>query len=413
MASSPRYVAVGAVIAGVSGYLVILIAARVLGPADYVGFSVFWSALYVLIGVLFGIQQETTRALRDALVRPAAQQPPAAGPRLVTLTLGLGGAAAVAGAATTPLWGPSVLGDRWPVLAVMIALAAVLAAAQFTVTGVLGAVGDWRGFATVVGLEGILRLAAFALVAWLIGGIEAMAWATIVVFAAASIWVFRPGGTRRRLLSPLGAPVSSSLSRFGKAMIAAGASGILINGFPAVLTALSPDVNASRLGVLILLVTLTRAPLLVPLTAFSGVLVAHFVDRRGDRGALIRPLGAVAVASLALGALAALIGPPLLPVVFGADYTTDALTVGALTVACGGLAAITVTGASALAADRHTAYVAGWLVALAACVVLLLVLPLEIEWRVVIALLGAPLVGMLPHVMRRRRIEPRPGPGVR
>lgn len=34
---------------------------------------------------------------------------------------------------------------------------------------------------------------------------------------------------------------------------------------------------------IILAVTLTRAPLLVPLTAMQGNLIAHFVDERSDR----------------------------------------------------------------------------------------------------------------------------------
>src|SRR5690606_36432357 len=111
-----------------------------------------------------------------------------------------------------------------------------------------------------------------------------------------------------------------------------------------------PDVDAARLGVLILLVTLTRAPLMVPLTAFASVLVAHFVDRRGTVGVLARPLAIVVVATLAATALAALLGPPLLPIVFGEQYASDALTIGALTAASGGLAALTITGAATLAA---------------------------------------------------------------
>lgn len=407
MGSSPRYVAVGAVVAGIAGYLVILIAARVLGPADYVGFSVFWAALYVLIGVLFGIQQEVTRALREELVRPSAAT--RRGPPLVVIALGLGALAGLLAAATTPVWGPAALGARWPVLAVMIGLAAVLAAVQFAVTGVLGALGEWRAFASVVSLEALLRLSAFAIVAWLVGGVEAMAWATVVVFAASWIWAAIPGRARSRLAAPLGASLPSALSRFAQAMVAAGASGILINGFPALLTALSPGVDAARLGVIILLVTLTRAPLLVPLVAFSGVLVAHFVDRRGARGVLVRPLAAVTAASLVLSVVAALVGPPLLPLVFGPDYLTDALTVGLLTFACGGLAAITVTGAAALAADRHAAYVAGWLLAVVGAVAALVFVPLEIEWRVVVALLGGPVIGMVPHLLARHALAGSPG----
>ena len=45
------------------------------------------------------------------------------------------------------------------------------------------------------------------------------------------------------------------------------------------LKATSGDLGATG-GVVILAVTLTRAPLLVPLTAMQGNLIAHFVDQR-------------------------------------------------------------------------------------------------------------------------------------
>ena len=70
---------------------------------------------------------------------------------------------------------------------------------------------------------------------------------------------------------------------------AAGASAILVMGFPVLLKATSGDLGAAG-GVVILAVTLTRAPLLVPLTAMQGNLIAHFVDHRTERlRALVTP----------------------------------------------------------------------------------------------------------------------------
>ena len=70
---------------------------------------------------------------------------------------------------------------------------------------------------------------------------------------------------------------------------AAGASAILVMGFPVLLKATSGDLGATG-GVVILAVTLTRAPLLVPLTAMQGNLIAHFVDQRAERlRALVAP----------------------------------------------------------------------------------------------------------------------------
>ena len=119
-----------------------------------------------------------------------------------------------------------------------------------------------------------------------------------------------------RLLTPGG--TVTFLRGASHSIAAAGASAILVMGFPVLLKATSGDLGATG-GVVILAVTLTRAPLLVPLTAMQGNLIAHFVDqrtapaagaggacRRGDgprpaRGAGRRGLRAVAAAQRVRG----------------------------------------------------------------------------------------------------------------
>ena len=71
--------------------------------------------------------------------------------------------------------------------------------------------------------------------------------------------------------------------------------------------------------------TLTRAPLLVPLTAMQGNLIAHFVDQRAER---LRALVAPAAVVAGLGARLACwrpgcSGPWLLRVAFGEEYRAD------------------------------------------------------------------------------------------
>ena len=95
---------------------------------------------------------------------------------------------------------------------------------------------------------------------------------------------------------------------------AAGASAILVMGFPVLLKATSGDLGATG-GVVILAVTLTRAPLLVPLTAMQGNLIAHFVDQRAERlRALVAPAAVVAVLGAVGVAAAGMFGPWLLRV---------------------------------------------------------------------------------------------------
>ncbi len=139
-------------------------------------------------------------------------------------------------------------------------------------------------------------------------------------------------------------------------MAAAGASAILVMGFPVLLKATSSDLGATG-GVVILAVTLTRAPLLVPLTAMQGNLIAHFVDARRHR--LRAVAGAVAVLAVvgAIGVtLAAVTGPWLLRVGFGDEYRASGALLAWLTAGAVAIAVLTVTGAATVAAALHRAY---------------------------------------------------------
>ena len=114
-------------------------------------------------------------------------------------------------------------------------------------------------------------------------------------------------------------------------------------------------------GVVILAVTLTRAPLLVPLTAMQGNLIAHFVDERTNRlRALIAPAAIVGGIG-AVGVLAAgLVGPWLLRVGFGPQYHASSALLAWLTAAAVAIAMLTLTGAATVAAALHRAYSLGW-----------------------------------------------------
>ena len=119
---------------------------------------------------------------------------------------------------------------------------------------------------------------------------------------------------------------------------------------------------------------------------------------------LFRSLAAVVAVALVGAAAAWVVGPWLMELFFGADYRVEGPVLAALTAAAGGVAALTLTGACAQALAAHAWYVAGWLVALAACV-LLLQLPGSLEWRACVALAGAPVPGLAVHVAGLLRVR--------
>ena len=112
--------------------------------------------------------------------------------------------------------------------------------------------------------------------------------------------------------------------------------------------------------------------------------------------ALIGGIGAVGV--LAAG----VVGPWLLRVAFGPQYDAGSALLAWLTAAAVAIAMLTLTGAATVAASLHRAYSLGWVGATVASGLLLL-LPMALQTRTVIALLCGPLVGIGVHLVALAR----------
>lgn len=138
--------------------------------------------------------------------------------------------------------------------------------------------------------DAVLRVAVAAatfVVGWGLGG---YLWATVAGSIAWLLMLLASPATRAagRLLTAGG--TVTFLRGAGHSVVAAGASAVLVMGFPVLLKATSGGDLGAAGRVVILAVTLTRAPLLVPLTAMQGNLIAYFVDQRTHRlTALVRP----------------------------------------------------------------------------------------------------------------------------
>jgi hypothetical protein len=194
-----------------------------------------------------------------------------------------------------------------------------------------------------------------------------------------------------RMLTP--GSTATFLKGAAHSITAAGASAILVMGFPVLLKLTSNELGAQG-GVIILAVTLTRAPLLVPLTAMQGNLIAHFVDERTDRlralvvpAAIIGGIGAVGVLAAGI-VLQWRLQVGCVPLCDASSALLAWVTVAAVVIAM-----LTLTGAAAVAAALHRAYSLGWVGATVASGLLLL-LPLPLETRTVVGLLCGPRVGI-------------------
>lgn len=402
-------VTVATLIAAASGYLVLLLAARDLGAAGYAVFAVFWAAYGMVTGTQNGQLQETTRTVRAALDsrhdHTTDDNSPRARPGLINAAIGLVLAAAVA--ATSPLWSGHVFTEeRW--LSVLLLSVGVASFAVYAhLAGALSGALAWGPFAVLLSVDALIRLVG-AVVAVALDG-DVTAFLVITVIGSVSWMAVLLTSTAAR--SALGLRSDVAPARFTTntltAMAAAAASAVLVMGFPVLINATArDDADTATVGAVVLAVTLTRAPLLVPLNSFQGVLITRFVDGRRHLMAALRAPAAVVAAIGLVGAAAAwLLGPWLLTSVFGADFQLSGATLAAFTLGATALALLTVSGAAAIAVGSHRWYAAGWWVATLASIGLLL-LPLGVEGRVAIALIGGPVIGMLVHgvAFARRRV---------
>ncbi|WP_238421744.1 polysaccharide biosynthesis protein [Gordonia sp. 'Campus'] len=392
-------VTVATVIAAASGYVVLLLAARHLGAVGYGVFAVFWAAYGLVTGAQNGQLQETTRSVRTA----GAEGVGRSRPLVVNTVIGVGLAIVVA--ASSPLWAGKVFTDERGLSIALLAVGVASFAVYAHLCGALSGTLNWAAFAVLLSVDALIRLVG-AVVA-VAAGWDTTAFLVITVIGSVS-WcvVLATSSTARRTVGISGDVTSGRLAvNTLTAMAAAAASAVLVMGFPVLINLTTnlrgtPDADDTRIiGALVLAVTLTRAPLLVPLNSFQGVLISRFVDRRDRRvRSLGAPLGVVAAIG-GVGVLGAwLVGPWLLRSVFGADFDLAGIVVAMLTAGATCLGLLTVTGAAAIAAGAHRWYAAGWWVATLVAVAMLL-LPLDVEARTCAALVVGPVVGLGVHLI--------------
>lgn len=412
-------------LAAVSTLLVTMIAQRALNGSELTEFLLFWAALFTVTGIITGIQPEITRAVGTARTRAVADRALAnraasggaastegsapQGARVVTVTAALGAIAGALVLVSSPLWAGQQIPHSAAVGVTVMAVGVFLYALQATMSGVTAGEDRWYLFAAVGGLESAGRLILMLAAALMIPSLAGLEVATVVpmglwlilAFVTVSgrcLWVARADVPARRLsLNILWSFLSSA------------AAAVLMMGFPNVLKASgAAESEPVVLGTLILAISITRSPIMIPLQAFQGVAVSAFLKQRHRPvAAFIKPAAAV-VAVGAAGALAAyLVGPLLFRLIYppaaGAESAYEAaasgITLGALVFASALLALMTLSGNMALAVNQHRIYLAGWVVAAAVTLSLAFLIPAPLVPRAIVALAVGPVCGFVVHMV--------------
>lgn len=383
-------VLIGTGVVGVAGYVITWLVPRVIGVSDYAAFAVFWAGLFLVVAALSGIQAETTRSVQADPPHgrvPAKTSVFAVGAALVVL---------VAVVVTAPLWVGPVFGGDWA-LVWPLALGASAYVPLGVVTGTLYSRRAWKSIFLVVITEGLLRLILIGGVLFVTSSIDALAWATAIPTPVAAIvglvLVNRPGAAT----SYLDVGYRRLTWNTARTIVAAASMGMLVSGFPTLLTATSPGVPAKELGLVILAATIVRAPLIVVAMAAQSYLIVLFrgAGERMFRFVFVLEVLAI-VGGAILGLVAWLIGPPVFAFLFPGTEVPPGWLLGAFVGTAGVLAGMGISAPAVLVLGKHSVFTAGWLIA-AVGTTLALLLPLPIDQRAALALLIGPLAGLLVH----------------
>ena len=408
------------VLAAASTLVVTMIAQRALTGSELTEFLLFWSALFTVTGIITGLQPEITRAVGTARTHAAADgvasahpasdgTPAPQGARVVTVAAALGAVAGALVLVSSPLWAGQQIPHSAAVGVTVMAVGVFLYALQATISGVAAGEDRWYLFATVGGLESAGRLLLMLAVALLIPSLAGLEVVTVIPMGLWLILALVTFSGRRLWVARADVPAGRLTVNILWSFLSSAAAAMLMMGFPNVLKASgAAESEPVVLGTLILAISITRSPIMIPLQAFQGVAVSAFLKQRHRPvAAFIKPAAAV-VAVGAVGALAAyLVGPLLFRLIYppaaGTESAYEAaasgLSLGALVFTSALLALMTLSGNMALAVNQHRIYLAGWVVAAVVTLGLAFLLPAPLVPRAVVALAVGPVCGFVVHMV--------------
>jgi O-antigen/teichoic acid export membrane protein len=364
-------------------------AGRILGARDFAAFMVIWGLFFSVTGVLQGIQQETARETSGTGEGGTRSQAGAA--------LLLGGGIGLGVLGTGVWWGPDLVGRHWLGVVSALSLSVVAYALANQINGGLAGHGSLHALSTAIALEAVVRTIAVMTV--LLLSSNPALW-SLALAAGAAAWVVLL--TRQEVRRAVSATVAGTRRQFvTRAAIACGAaacSALFVSGFPVLIRVERGSALDAEAGAFLAALLLTRAPLLLVLNAYQGVVVSRFVVSGGSGPALLRRyLSYLSVTALTAVPIAFLAGPWVQTTVFGAQFETSRFAFVGLLGAGWAVASLTLSGWAALSAGLHGGYALGWVSALAVTAVLVWA-PGDLVPRSIFALVCGPVVGMGVHV---------------
>lgn len=385
---------IATVIAGAIGYL-IQFAIPILAPDSYLSFATTWSAIYLVVTCLSGLQQELTRASRSEATGSGFRT-------WISFTLITSLAATTIVFVIFSLSGSTLFPADAGLLMSAIAMAAFGYSLVAALSGAVYGLKDWNAVAGLTIGDSVIRSLTIAVALVAGGSAVLLGWAVAVPFLLAAVGVWIWVGRRIKLRLSVDVGLRRLFRNSVATVIASLSTGALISGLPLLLKAFASDAGPELLASLILALTLTRAPLVVPLLALQGYLVVSFRDHPNHVSSrVLRWVALVIGGVIILAGIAAWFGPTLMRWLFAGFVVLSPLDLALIVVSAGLTGVMCITGPAVLAANRHKWYTAGW-ASSAAISIAMLLLPIDAHLRIMVALLAGPIVGSMVHVLAIR-----------
>lgn len=387
-------VGAGLLLHGVTAYGFLVLSARALGPERYTGISVLWALTFLVsFGVFIPFELEVARAVADRGARGLA-----AG-SVVRQAARLAGGILVVVLVTSLVAAPLLLDRLFDhQLLLLVSLDVALSAYLFlhVARGVLSGARVLKTYGLVLAAEGAIRFAA-CLGLFLAGTANVGAYG--LVFALAPVAALLFTARHVRLEPGPHASLSELSTAIGYLMASAVLSQVLVNGPAVVVKALASPSEQASAGRFLAALVIAR----VPLYLFSAVQVALLPKlaslatggRRAELRTELRRLAMlVAVIAVSSTLAAALVGPWVMRVFFGARFLVSRADLTYLAAASAAFLAGLAWAQALIAMGRHARVTLGWLVGVVVFT-LMTTIPSEITTRVELAFLAGSVVAAL------------------
>ncbi|MGA8016604.1 MAG: lipid II flippase MurJ [Candidatus Dormiibacterota bacterium] len=402
---------------GLTTYGFLVITHRALGDTAYSPLSVLWALVFVAApGLFLPLEQEVGRA---ASARRVAGH--GAGPLVRrALLLGIGLALVVmvvAAAANGPLVDQLFKGDGWLLVGFLVAVACY--AVYYLSRGTLAGAGRFGGYASVLVVEGAVRVTA-ALILWRLGVTDAAAYGLAIALPClVGLTVVLP---RQRGIAAPGPPAhwNELTSALGWLLTGSLLAQALANITPLTTQALFSGTDPTAAGRVLNGLVVARIPLFLFQAIQAGLMPKLSSDAAAGQfeefWALLRRLllliAAVVVISVAGMAL---LGPPVVQLLFPSSHPLGRGDLVLLALGSEGLMVALALAYASIALRGYRGATAGWVAGSAALVVALVLLPgtlirVEVAFCIAVAVASAVMaIGLRIRLRDRRGVPPSGG----